>query len=103
MPVTHLVAIRQISVGQIHAFSLIFPHESIISVGELLILVICRASPDLQLGAIRNIAVGNFQALVIENTHGTPRERPLLTYGVGASLKDDRRPFSIWLGSETCS
>jgi len=94
-PYLNLVAIRQISAGQIHAFSLVLPHESIISVGELLILVICRASPDLQLSPIHSIAVGNFQALVIENTHGTTRERPLLTYGVGASLKNDRRPISI--------
>lgn len=56
------------------------------SVGELLILVIRCASPDLQFRAVYSAPAGDVQAFVVKDTDCTAGECPLLSRSVSTTL-----------------
>lgn len=70
-------------------------------VEPLLVVALSGARPDLQLHAIRVLALGNIQALVAEHPNLRVAESPALGLGVGACANDDGRSVGVALDGKT--
>jgi len=92
------IAISSGAIGEIRAFAMISPGETVVScVIPLLILVLAGgiARPDLEFGTVCVGTVRDVETLGAKDLNLTVLEAPLLGGGASAGLKGDGRPVGI--------